>query len=125
KFELTCFIDTKFIYAILARLPKLRYLGLRMKASYVNDMNSESAEHPDVRNTSVSHLVLGTGYGKTLKGKLGSLLTRILPLVPSLLKLEMDGSMAQVAKEIVADPDRSFEWISHQLEIAEKKEEYI
>ncbi|KAJ1963639.1 hypothetical protein GGI12_001936 [Dipsacomyces acuminosporus] len=126
RLELDCFVDVESIHVLLASMPRLRHLGLYMRASYLNATSIGSVTTATTRqaerqirivNKRVEYLELKIFDEMTKRGLL-HLLSDILPLVPSLLRLVVNRGLVHDARSIVLDPANSLEWMSQQLEVS-------
>ncbi|KAJ1955945.1 hypothetical protein GGI12_005441 [Dipsacomyces acuminosporus] len=99
--ELELDADVRLIFDVLAKLPKLQKLILYTPRLHVsNGENGDSGivrhitQHAGTVNKAISHLLFSVEeVGKLAKRDLGYLLTNLLPLVPSLLRLEVTHSL--------------------------------
>ncbi|KAJ1959668.1 hypothetical protein GGI12_004217 [Dipsacomyces acuminosporus] len=114
------------LYTILAQMPNLRHLRFALHKEYQLGCNNkdsgvnETEQQLRVVNKCVEYLQIYT-YRSGFESQKTSLLfymSCLLPLVPSLMKLETSIDLVGAAAEYIADPSNPLQRMSQQLEIA-------
>ncbi|KAJ1959869.1 hypothetical protein GGI12_004112 [Dipsacomyces acuminosporus] len=119
RLEILCSINMRSVYAILARMPQLQYLELKVHALSPSGSSSDSAEDNEtarVVNKRVEYIRV-YGSGSIHSGSIKEFALGVLPLVPSLLKLVTSYIWSAELKSVLADPSNLLEWMAGQLEV--------
>ncbi|KAJ1957762.1 hypothetical protein GGI12_004932 [Dipsacomyces acuminosporus] len=131
RIELGFCIDIPSVTVALAQLPRLRYLGFSIRAGHLISMYNENAcRNPQIYqqqlepNTRLEYMKIHIVHRKVdPRRAVMHFLSKILPLTPSLLKLDMNYRFGGAPEVAVADPAVLLQWISRQPEIMHRKGE--
>ncbi|KAJ1957358.1 hypothetical protein GGI12_005049 [Dipsacomyces acuminosporus] len=125
KLDLRLRTDMRSIFAILAQMPKLRCLRFSLSKSYLHSEHcghystvqlGEPDQHEQNKSVELLHINFRDNRPLT-KGCLQFCLSKILPLVPRLLKLKVNATLVDMFKEVVTDLDSSSQPISKVIEV--------
>ncbi|KAJ1964308.1 hypothetical protein GGI12_001505 [Dipsacomyces acuminosporus] len=129
RLRLRLHVDLRSILCILGFLPTLRYYEFKVHASSLKDFCHEYIRRNKKLNLElgavhkrVEHVaVCVTSDGQLQEDLVLYLLSELLPLAPSLLKLEVDTGAAAFAKQAYSQLASSLEGVSQQAEVVERE----